>query len=94
MRSVWQPSFRRTLYTKRAQFTRQNESGALVTEEVSVWMGDPDEAYVIVPQHVGNAFAQAKHFGPAKGEQRLNFDHHTQRFLCSKCPPNKRLAPG
>lgn len=27
VRSVWQPSFRRTLYTKRAQFTRPNESG-------------------------------------------------------------------
>ncbi|KAK0637990.1 hypothetical protein DIS24_g10269 [Lasiodiplodia hormozganensis] len=82
VRSVWQPSFRRTLYTKRAQFTRPNESGAPMTKEVSVWMGDPDEAYVIVPRDVGKAFVQAKHLSPAEGELRLKFDHHTRRFLC------------
>ncbi|KAF9632929.1 hypothetical protein BFW01_g3792 [Lasiodiplodia theobromae] len=90
VRSVWQPSFRRTLYTKRAQFTRPNESGAPVTKEVSVWMGDPDETYVIVPRDVGKAFVQAKHLSPAEGELRLKFDHHTRRFLCSRCAPRTK----
>lgn len=61
-----------------------------VTKEVSVWMGDPDEAYVIVPRDVGKAFVQAKHLSPAEGELRLKFDHHTRRFLCSRCAPRTK----
>lgn len=87
--SIARPSFRRNLYSKRAAFTAINAQGSPTTEQVDVWLGDPHEAYAIVPKHVGDALkAACAHGNPSittnPDTYPLIFDHRTRHFAHSK----------
>lgn len=88
--SLLQGSFRRSYHCKSADFTTVNAQGSPATEQVEVWLGEPHEAYVMVPKHVGRAieaacapYGNSAHIaGP--DTYPLIFDHKSRHFVHSK----------
>lgn len=76
----------RFYYKATADFTNYSSNGKLSTSEVSIRVGDPQEAYVMIPPEVGRAL-QAGGFlsnssAPTHISDRyaLTFFHDTQHF--------------
>ena len=75
----------RALHTVTADFINHGPDGALVTNKVSIEIGDPGEAYVMIPPEVGRAFQAGSLLtngsAPTNGSAKcaLNFFHDTQQ---------------
>lgn len=67
-----------------------NTQGSPATEQVKVWLGEPHEAYVMVPKHIGRVieaacapYGSSAHIaGP--DTYPLIFDHKSRHFVHSK----------
>lgn len=55
LRALHGPLFRRIFSTKPAKFVTLDAQGLRVTRNVNVWMGDPHEAFVLIPTEIGDA---------------------------------------
>ncbi|KMU82570.1 hypothetical protein CIHG_00351 [Coccidioides immitis H538.4] len=52
-------SLNRTLYTRPAKFIELSPRGSLIESKVDITMGDPHEAFILLPKDVGHAFRGA-----------------------------------
>jgi hypothetical protein len=83
----------RSCHVTTGQFINLGPDGTLVTKDVSIRVGDPGEAYVLIPTEVGYAL-QASSFlidslsALQKRPDRfaLRYYHDTQHFAPSKRP--------
>ena len=84
----------RAIHEATAEFTKAGPDGTLVTEQVSLDIGNPGEAYVLIPPEIGYALQAS---GPPALNQRpdrltLRFFHDTQHFALGTGPPLRRDA--
>ncbi|KAF2788604.1 hypothetical protein K505DRAFT_314615 [Melanomma pulvis-pyrius CBS 109.77] len=89
----------RTFYHATAEFTKLGSGGTLVTEEVSIRVGDPEEAYICVPTEVGYALQAS---GPLTNSSSalskrldrfaLTYFHDTRHFALDLSPGCPRLV--
>lgn len=93
-RSTSRPSFRsrlrgifnaRLFHRVTTDFITHDAKGSLITERVPAIIGDPGEAYVLIPPFVGHAFRAAISSAlalPADTEEqcKLTFFHDTHHF--------------
>ena len=47
----------RYLHRAAAEFTRHGVDGKLLTNTEDIWVGDPDDAFVMIPREVGDVFS-------------------------------------
>ena len=79
----------RAYHTAKAEFTNLGPQGTLVSKEVTIQVGDPGEAYVLIPTEVGYALRTssclANSSAPPKRPDRLSLSyfHETQHFALS-----------
>lgn len=79
----------RAYHTAKAEFTSLGPEGTLVSREVTIQVGDPGEAYVLIPTEVGDALRTgsclANSSAPPKRPDRLtlSYFHDTQHFALS-----------
>ena len=76
----------RAFHDTTADFVKRGVTGEVVTSKVPISIGDPGEAFVLIPPEVGRAFdidnALDDSLAVAKGSVRsaLSFFHDTQLF--------------
>jgi hypothetical protein len=64
------------------EFTKLGPEGKPVTNEISIAVGDPGEAYICIPTEVGYALQASSSSAPPKRPDRLalSYFHDTQHF--------------
>lgn len=74
--------YSRHLHRTTAEFTHRNPNGQLLTRQENIWIGDPGDAFVMVPVEVGDAFRSAalgllngRNLGSAQDRVSLVFYH-------------------
>ena len=77
----------RTFHHATGEFTKLGPEGTLVTEEVSIQVGDPGEAYVCIPTEVGYALQASGGAAHTKRPDRLaiTYFHDTHHFAFGNC---------
>ena len=55
IRTIRSAPLRRTFSLKSAEFITLSAQGSLASRNVDVWLGEPHEAYVLLPTDIGNA---------------------------------------
>jgi hypothetical protein len=80
------PPLRRTFSIKPAEFITIGAQGSLVTREVNVWLGEPHQAFVLLPTDIGNAIKAGCAWQDGLSLEAdpqictLTFSHDTQHF--------------
>ncbi|KAF2444495.1 hypothetical protein P171DRAFT_432517 [Karstenula rhodostoma CBS 690.94] len=89
----------RAFHNATAEFTRLGPEGTLVTNKVSIRVGDPGEAYVCIPTEVGYALqaggclAHNSSALPKRPDRlTLSYFHDTQHFALDSSPGCPRLV--
>ncbi|KAF1958897.1 hypothetical protein CC80DRAFT_468705 [Byssothecium circinans] len=89
----------RACHTATAEFTNLGPDGKLVTKEVSIQVGDPGEAYVLIPTEVGYALQAGSYLTnsssalPKRPDRfALSYFHDTQHFALDSSPGCPRLV--
>ncbi|MCJ1345139.1 hypothetical protein MMC31_003344 [Peltigera leucophlebia] len=72
--------------TKPAEFITLDAQGLRVTRKTNVWMGDPHEAFVLVPKEIGDAMK-----GSSQDEICSLIFHHDSKHFSSKSASYPRL---
>lgn len=85
----------RACHTATAEFTNLWPDGTLVTKEVSIQVGNPGEAYVLIPTEIGYALQAGSYPSnssstlPKRPDRfALSYFHDTQHFALGKRPPS------
>lgn len=55
VRTIWMPPLRRTFSLKPAEFITISAQGSMTSRNVNVWLGEPHQAFVLLPTDIGNA---------------------------------------
>lgn len=79
LRALHGPLLRRIFSTKPAKFITIDAQGLRVTQKINVWMGDPHEAFVLVPTDIGDAMNESSQDQICP----LIFHHDSQHFSSS-----------
>ncbi|KAF2806082.1 uncharacterized protein BDZ99DRAFT_395094 [Mytilinidion resinicola] len=89
----------RACHIATAEFTDLQPDGAVVTKEVFIRVGDPGEAYVLIPTEVGYALkagsclASSSSALPKRPDRfPLSYFHNTQHFALDSSPGCPRLV--
>ena len=88
----------RAFHTATADFINYGPDGALVTSKVSIRIGDPGEAYVMIPPKVGRTLQAGSLLTNGstvtKGSARsaLSYFHDTQHFTHGKLATARLLS--
>ncbi|KAF2789620.1 hypothetical protein K505DRAFT_352449 [Melanomma pulvis-pyrius CBS 109.77] len=89
----------RAYHTATAEFTNLGPDGTLVTKEVSIHVGDPGEAYILIPTEVGYALQAGSYLTnsssalPKRPDRfALSYFHDTQHFAVDSSPGCPRLV--
>ncbi|KAF9730013.1 hypothetical protein PMIN01_11946 [Paraphaeosphaeria minitans] len=89
----------RAIHVASAELTNVGPDGTLVTEEVSIRVGDPGEAYVLIPTEVGNALRAGSRLSNSSSaflerldRFKMSFFHDTQHFASESSPSCPRLV--
>lgn len=84
----------RAHHTATAKFTNLGPEGTPVTKEVSIQVGEPGDAYVLIPTEVGDALQAGNNLvnsssAPPKRPDRLtlSYFHDTQHFALGNSSP-------
>lgn len=84
----------RACHNATAKFTKLEPDGALATKEVTISVGDPGEAYVLIPTEIGYALRAGSCLtsSPSALPKRpdrfaLSYFHDTQHFAIGNHPP-------
>lgn len=84
----------RACHVATGKFTNLQPDGTLVTKEVSIRVGDPGEAFVLIPTEVGNALQAGSYLTnnlsalPKRPDRfALSYFHDTQHFALGNRPP-------
>lgn len=78
---------RRSVHQASAVFTSINSRGRPNECDVAVYLGDPHEAYVLIPPEIGHAFAAAarhERIPTLEPIQSLTYNHGSRSFTCSR----------
>lgn len=79
LRALHWPLIRRRFSTKPAEFITLDAQGLRVTQKTNVWMGDPHEAFVLVPKEISDGMK-----GSSQDEIcPLIFHHDSKHFSSS-----------
>lgn len=85
----------RACHVATGEFTNLQPDGTVVTKEISIRVGDPGEAYVLIPTEVGNALQAGSSLTnnlsalPKRPDRfALSYFHDTQHFALSNRPPS------
>ncbi|WEW60541.1 hypothetical protein PRK78_006028 [Emydomyces testavorans] len=80
---------RRCYHRAIAKFLTRNPNGELSTTEIPIKIGDPEEAYIMIPPAIGLAFQAGSltdNFAVPTGiadRHKLTFFHDTRHFGCA-----------
>ncbi|KAJ5963423.1 uncharacterized protein N7479_003299 [Penicillium vulpinum] len=81
---VTQGSQTRHFHQITTDFITQDRTGKLVSKKVPVVLGNPGQAYVLIPPPVGEAFRDASSTAATQDRCRVSFFHDTQHFGLGK----------
>lgn len=80
----------RACHVATGKFSSLEPDGTLVMKDVSIRVGDPGEAYVLIPKEVGYALQASGHLTNTLSKRSdrfaLSYFHDTQHFALGKCP--------
>ncbi|KAF2785873.1 hypothetical protein K505DRAFT_330726 [Melanomma pulvis-pyrius CBS 109.77] len=89
----------RACHVATGEFTNLQPDGTVVTKEVSIRVGNPREAYVLIPTEVGNALQASSSLTnnlsalPKRLDRvALSYFHDTQHFALDSLPGYPRLV--
>ncbi|OCL08852.1 hypothetical protein AOQ84DRAFT_388553 [Glonium stellatum] len=89
----------RACHVATGKFTNLEPDGTLVTKEVSIRVGNPGEAYVLIPTEVGYALQAGSYLTnslsalPKRPDRfALSYFHDTQHFALDSSPSCPRLV--
>jgi hypothetical protein len=92
--AIGRPSYAtttRACHIATAEFTNLRPDGTPVKKDVSIRVGDPGEAYVLIPTEVGYALQAGSCLSalPKRPDRfALSYFHDTQHFAFGNCPPS------
>lgn len=82
------PRLHRTFYSKPGHLDTLDARGQVLSQEIDIWVGDPHEAYIVIPTEVGHAIEKA--ILPDKlsnDKYPMVWNHAKRLFTCSKLYP-------
>ena len=89
--SLRYPFGARAIHSTKAEFVTNGSRGSLESRIVDVWLGDPYEAFTLVPPEIGNAFKVARLWQSGLTMTKdpdicpLTFYHDTHHFAHGAC---------
>ena len=79
------------MHSRKAEFVTKDTHGSLESRIVNVWLGDPHEAFTLIPPEIGNAFKAAQLWQSGSTMTKdpdicpLTFYHNTHHFAHGTC---------